>query len=99
MVRIHVRALDDVVIRRKVIVQIHRFQFSGRVAGDVAQLGEHQLCKLGVAGSTPVVSTPLKTDLDAWQRLQYLSALFSGPLPVRFGFPFSRLDLATIRQA
>ena len=25
--------------------------------GDVAQLGEHCLCKAGVAGSTPVVST------------------------------------------
>jgi hypothetical protein len=29
--------------------------------GDVAQLGEHQLCKLGVAGSTPVVSTHLSS--------------------------------------
>ena len=27
------------------------------VPGDVAQLGEHRLCKPGVAGSTPVVST------------------------------------------
>ena len=25
--------------------------------GDVAQLGEHQLCKLGVTGSIPVIST------------------------------------------
>ncbi len=27
--------------------------------GGVAQLGEHQLCKLGVAGSTPVASTKI----------------------------------------
>ena len=29
----------------------------GLTSGGVAQLGEHQLCKLGVAGSIPVVST------------------------------------------
>ena len=30
---------------------------AGLSVGDVAQLGEHCLCKAGVAGSTPVVST------------------------------------------
>ena len=30
---------------------------SGRVGGDVAQLGEHLLCKQGVTGSIPVIST------------------------------------------
>ena len=28
-----------------------------RKLGDIAQLGEHQLCKLGVTGSIPVIST------------------------------------------
>jgi hypothetical protein len=26
-------------------------------SGDIAQLGEHRLCKAGVAGSSPVIST------------------------------------------
>ena len=30
--------------------------------GDIAQLGEHKLCKLGVAGSSPVVSTSLRDE-------------------------------------
>ena len=29
--------------------------------GDVAQLGEHLLCKQGVAGSNPVISTNMKS--------------------------------------
>lgn len=33
----------------------------GKRAGDVAQLGEHRLCKAGVAGSIPVVSTRVQT--------------------------------------
>ena len=31
--------------------------------GDVAQLGEHRLCKPGVAGSIPVVSTDVMLEL------------------------------------
>ena len=30
-------------------------------SGDVAQLGEHLLCKQGVAGSSPVISTSTLT--------------------------------------
>ena len=32
--------------------------------GDVAQLGEHLLCKQGVSGSIPLISTT-----DGWSRL------------------------------
>jgi hypothetical protein len=31
--------------------------FERNSIGDVAQLGEHLLCKQGVAGSNPVIST------------------------------------------
>ena len=36
------------------------FPFAKQMAGDVAQLGERELCKLEVAGSTPVISTRLQ---------------------------------------
>ena len=36
--------------------------------GDVAQLGEHRLCKPGVGGSSPLVSTGL-TWLGSWAQL------------------------------
>ena len=32
-----------------------------RVPGDVAQLGEHLLCKQGVSGSSPLISTSTLT--------------------------------------
>ena len=34
-------------------------------SGDVAQLGEHLLCKQGVGGSIPLISTRMK----AWRKL------------------------------
>ena len=37
--------------------QAERRQYPGEVAGDVAQLAEHRLCKAGVEGSSPFVST------------------------------------------
>ena len=33
------------------------------VVGDVAQLGEHLLCKQGVVGSNPIVSTSVCWDM------------------------------------
>lgn len=33
---------------------------SGMDTGDVAQLGEHRLCKAGVVGSIPIVSIELE---------------------------------------
>ena len=36
-----------------------------RAPGDVAQLAEHRLCKAGVRGSSPLVSTHRATDCDA----------------------------------
>ena len=42
----------------RVIVCSHRTGSAGTLAhGDVAQLGEHGLCKPGVGGSSPLVST------------------------------------------
>ena len=35
----------------------YSLQPSASVFGDVAQLGEHQICILGVGGSSPLVST------------------------------------------
>ena len=32
-------------------------QVAARINGDVAQLGEHLLCKQGVKGSNPFIST------------------------------------------
>lgn len=40
--------------------------------GGIAQLGEHELCKLGVTGSIPVASTSVRKD---GMELRYL---FSG---------------------
>ena len=36
---------------------IERAVISGRERGGIAQMVEHELCKLGVAGSNPVAST------------------------------------------
>src|SRR5262249_58686679 len=47
------RALD----KREVPGSIPGRPTSGACVGDVAQLGEHLLCKQGVAGSNPVIST------------------------------------------
>ena len=33
------------------------------IVGDVAQLGEHLLCKRGVVGSNPIVSTSMCWDM------------------------------------
>ena len=40
------------------------FSLGDAAQGDVAQLGEHLLCKQGVAGSTPVISTTGRSDRD-----------------------------------
>lgn len=60
MVRIHVRPLGKGEVgrvkgeRRPVSpFTLHNSHFRG----DVAQLGEHQICILGVGGSSPLVST------------------------------------------
>ena len=34
---------------------------SAGTSGGIAQLGEHELCKLGVTGSNPVASTMLRS--------------------------------------
>ena len=49
--------------------------------GDVAQLGEHLLCKEGVRGSSPLISTIRLTDagLDDFERLCYSRRRF-GPV-------------------
>ena len=39
----------------------YRARIYFRVPGDVAQLGEHLLCKQGVSGSSPLISTSTLT--------------------------------------
>ena len=39
------------------------------ITGGIAQLAEHELCKLGVAGSTPVASTSLRSERSRERRL------------------------------
>ena len=62
MVRIHVRALTvfaDLWIVGLTFASAdldEAYIHSQAPDGDVAQLGEHQLCKLGVAGSIPAIS-------------------------------------------
>ena len=53
--------------------------------GDVAQLAEHRLCKAGVRGSIPLVSTTLtsgnsldRREFDQWHRSMASSILLSG---------------------
>jgi hypothetical protein len=46
----------DITIDLKFIIRKNPAHFE-KISGGLAQLGEHQLCKLGVAGSNPVTST------------------------------------------
>ena len=48
-----------------------------RLSGAVAQLGEHLLCKQGVAGSIPTSSTKSRERKAVYQRLARLS---NGPV-------------------
>ena len=43
--------------------------------GGIAQLAEHELCKLGVTGSNPVASTPLRMREEACMRIGILHCL------------------------
>jgi hypothetical protein len=54
---------------------------SCRTFGAVAQLGEHLLCKQGVAGSIPVRSTPSEVSFRQWIGSIMGSAAVGGPLP------------------
>ena len=51
------------------VVRIHKGPRSDHkrartTLGDVAQLGEHLLCKQGVAGSSPAISTGVPREID-----------------------------------
>ena len=50
------QATHEPVIQVNDVVKTGKFDYIG-VHGDVAQLGEHLLCKQGVVGSIPIVST------------------------------------------
>ncbi len=45
---------------RRIVLRIRRVGVGVMINGDVAQLGERQLCKLDVDGSSPFVSTLLR---------------------------------------
>ena len=57
--------------------------------GDVAQLGEHLLCKQGVVGSSPIVST-LKRHLGQTRWRFFCAVVFWGEAKIAFqgGFVF-----------
>jgi hypothetical protein len=52
------------------VVRIHKGPRSYAI-GDVAQLEEHLLCKQGVAGSSPAISTTGNNPLRSVRRLQW----------------------------
>ncbi len=49
--------------------------------GGIAQLGEHLLCKQGVSGSIPLISTILSTDVNAQFAERLHPALKPGSAP------------------
>ena len=44
-------------LRRYILKSLFNFEGPGEIYGGIAQLGEHLLCKQGVSGSIPLIST------------------------------------------
>ena len=66
--------------------------------GGIAQLGEHELCKLGVRGSNPLASTILRSASRCAKRDQDLSFGWRARAVTDLGLPYEAQGEAAARS-